>query len=39
MTFGKYRQIVLALNHSYLFIDNKGGVIDGTVSKEDNEDN
>ena len=38
MTFGKYRQIVLALNHSYLFIDSKGGVIDGTVSKEDNEE-
>tara|TARA_R110002051_G_scaffold318245_1_gene400385 strand:+ start:21049 stop:22206 length:1158 start_codon:yes stop_codon:yes gene_type:complete len=38
MTFGKYRQIVLALNHSQLFIDSTGFVIDGAVTKEDNEE-
>lgn len=36
--FKKYRQLVLALNHSILFIDGIGSVKDGEVSKEDNEE-
>lgn len=38
MSFKKYRQIILALNHSQLFIDGVGFVIDGAVTKEDNEE-
>lgn len=38
MSFKKYRQIILALNHQQLFIDGVGFVIDGAVTKEDNEE-
>lgn len=38
ISFKKYRQLVLALNHPTLFIDSIGYVIDGSVTKEDNEE-
>jgi len=38
ISFRKYRQTVLALNHSELFIDGTGYVNDGGLQKEDNED-
>ena len=37
-SFKKYRQLVLMLNSTELFIDSVGCVIDGAVSKEDNEE-